>query len=182
MAISIGHLSEESLKWAASEALAQWLGEEGSTHVAFVKATADSSSDLQLFRSFLAKWGIARHSTFEAKEPMFRVYVTEWLPAWRDSMPNDVASFRSVEEVSRSIKSDGWSTSRVTSLASKLAFMANPMVFVPYDKTSRTALRSFGYSIADHDHVAYMNAFGKMCDENADALRDASTLLIGVIR
>lgn len=171
-------LSKESVEWAASVAITQWLGDEGDAHDRLLNATTDSSADIELFRKFLTKWGIARHSTYEAKVPLFRAYVTQWRPVWRKSTAADSVAFHSVEEVARTIKDEGWSTSRLTSLASKLAFMSNPTVFVPYDKTSRRALRKCGFPVKDHDYRAYMEAFVAVRDANADVLHRTCKALI----
>src|SRR5450755_3822162 len=116
------HLSTESYEWGRREALTQWNGSEGDTHQRLTRAVADSEADLQIFRGFLTKWGIARHLSYDVKPKVFAAFIEAWRSEWRQATTGDASAYATVEAFAKYIPDQGWSKGVLTSLASKLAF------------------------------------------------------------
>lgn len=168
-------LSAESCRWALSEAVSQWSGDEGRAHERLSGAVLTRQGDFEFFCCFLRQWGIARHTTADAKRLIFTAFVREWRPLWSDAKAGNAEAFESVEHAAAHVKESHWSDSRLTSLSSKLAFMTNPLVFAPYDQTARRALRLRGLPVKNHDYRGYMAGFLAVLDANAGTLRQMAS-------
>jgi hypothetical protein len=154
-------------------------------HERLVSCLADQQGR-QAFHDFLVKFGVARCITRDAKPLLLTEYVTNWRSTWTEARPSDHAAYDTVDRFARLQDQKDWAARRgsiLTSLASKLAFMANPTVFVPYDATARAGLTKFGYPVRVHDFAAYMDAFDKVGSRMPSELAtDSATLAASMAR
>jgi hypothetical protein len=115
----------------------------------------------RLFGDFLSKFGIARCITKVGKPWLLEEFISNWRSVWENANPGDSTVYESVDRFARQISRKGWASKEgaiMTSLASKMAFMSNPAVFIPYDKYNFKGLSRCGMRPTVHNYPAYMSA------------------------
>ena len=151
-----GTMDREEL--AARAAVACWQGSEGR----FSKVIRSGRPlDLDALKSYLHLWGLSRTCPSDKRSRLLaflnEVAIPKLNNAQRSSGPTE-AKYAIVEELSKHAVENGAATGRPTSLMSKLALAACPLVFIPYDRLARKALRDAGKGVRDHHYREYMSA------------------------
>jgi len=147
-------LNPQELKLAAQEAKYQWKGDEGRL-AAWLQSGADIS--VPGLKEWLTKWKLAR-----ANPVAYREVLARQLQIARAKIKNtDVKDLpMAVEKLAETLKRNGATTNRQTSLASKFVFSLFPGSIPPYDQFGQQGLRSvFGYAIKPHDYSQYFDLF-----------------------
>ena len=147
-------LNPQELKLAAQEAKYQWKGDEGRL-AAWLQSGADIS--VPGLKEWLTKWKLAR-----ANPVAYREVLARQLQIARAKIKNtDVKDLpMAVEELAETLKRNGATTNRQTSLASKFVCSLFPESIPPYDQFGRQGLRSlFEHRINPHDYSQYCRLF-----------------------
>lgn len=153
--------SRENYEWAKMAAVDEWNGGEGEMHEGLLRTESNYSGEI-MFGAFLSKFGIARCITKVSKPLLLEEFISNWRSGWNNAKPEDIRAYQSINRFARLISEKGWASiegATLTSLASKMAFMSNPAVFLPYDKYSFKGLSRCGLRPTVHDYPAYMSAF-----------------------
>lgn len=143
---------------AARAAVACWAGSEGR-----FSSTIQSGRplDFDALKRYLYLWGLSRTCPSDKRGKLLAFINEAAIPRLnytRQSSDATEAKYAIVEELSKLAVENEVVSGRPTSLVSKLALAACPLIFIPYDRLARKALRDTGKGVRDHHYRDYMKA------------------------
>jgi hypothetical protein len=140
---------------AARAAVACWDGREGRTAAAIRTANVLDTATLT---PFLNVWILARSHPLVKREELLLFLNNHAMPAIRAfTQPSDEA-YQVVEALGQRAVAEKATRGRPTSMLSKLGHAVSPLVFIPYDRRVRIALRKCGKGVRAHQYRDYMQA------------------------
>lgn len=140
---------------AARAAVACWNGAEGRNAGAVREA---NPLNLETLNLFLNAWMLARTNPLPRRAALLEFLNNQAMPALRAVNHPSESAYRVIEDLSEKAVLARVTRGRQTSMLSKLAHAVCPLVFIPYDRRVRSALKLAGKGVQAHRYCDYMQS------------------------